>query len=191
MSLNDSPAVRPQKAVGKAQTNLRTFIIFLTITTIAATAVYCLHGEVAVKTSATDAWGQLVALLIELVLGLVIASAVGALVPKDKVARWLGAESGFSGLLIASSLGMITPGGPYASFPLVLGLSKAGADIGALIAFLTAWAASSVSRLVIWEIPMLGFDFAMLRFVVSVPLPLVAGFAARVISQRFSPGVKS
>lgn len=189
MSLNDSPAVRPQRATGKAQKNLRTFIILLTITIIAATAVYCLLGKVALKTSATDAWEQLVALLIELVLGLVIASAVGVLVPKDKVARWLGAESGFSGLLIASSLGMITPGGPYASFPLVLSLSKAGADIGALIAFLTAWAASSVSRLVIWEIPMLGFDFAMLRFVVSVPLPLLAGFAARAISKRFSLGI--
>jgi uncharacterized membrane protein YraQ (UPF0718 family) len=191
MSLNDSPAVRPQKATGKAQKNLRTFIIFLTITITAATTCYHLRGEVAVKASATDAWEQLVALLTELGLGLVIASAVGVLVPKDKVARWLGAESGFSGLLIASALGMITPGGPYASFPLVLSLSKAGADIGALIAFLTAWAASSISRLVIWEIPMLGFDFAMLRFAASVPLPLLAGFAAREIHKRFALGFKS
>lgn len=116
-----------------------------------------------------------------------IASAVGVLVPKDKVARWLGSESGFGGLAIAGALGMITPGGPYASFPLVLSLSKAGADIGALIAFLTAWAASSASRLFIWEIPMLGFDFAILRFVVSIPLPLIAGFLARIVAMKYYP----
>ncbi|QYA10188.1 permease [Agrobacterium larrymoorei] len=191
MSASESPVAHALKAKGKAHKNLRSFAIYLSITVLAAAICYFLRGGDAVKTGVNDAWGQLVALLVELALGLVIASAVGMLVPKDKVARWLSAESGFSGLLIAGTLGMITPGGPYASFPLVLSLSKAGADIGALIAFLTAWAASSVSRLVIWEIPMLGFDFAMLRFMVSVPLPLLAGYAARAIAARYPLGAKS
>lgn len=172
-------------AKGKGRTNLRSFVIFLSMAVLAAAACYLLRGGDALKASVNEAWGQLASLLAELALGLVIASAIGVLVPKDKVARWLGEESGFSGLLIAGTLGMITPGGPYASFLLVLSLSRAGADSGALIAFLTAWAASSVSRLVIWEIPMLGFDFAMLRFIVSVPLPLLAGFAARAIAARY------
>lgn len=176
----------PAKPAGtKGANHLRTLAIFLTAAVAAGAACYVLRGEQVFAESVSDAGSQLVSLLVELVLGLVIASAVGVLVPKDKISRWLGAESGLRGLAIATALGMITPGGPFASFPLVLGLSKAGADIGALIAFLTAWAASSASRLLIWEIPMLGFDFAILRFLVSLPLPLIAGYLARVIMARY------
>lgn len=176
----------PAKSAGAKSTNhLRTLVIFLIAAVAAGSACYMLRGEQVFSESVRDAGSPLVSLLVELVLGLIIASAVGVLVPKDRISRWLGAESGLRGLAIATGLGMITPGGPFASFPLVLGLSRAGADIGALIAFLTAWAASSASRLLIWEIPMLGFDFAILRFLVSLPLPLIAGYLARVIMARY------
>jgi uncharacterized membrane protein YraQ (UPF0718 family) len=77
------------------------------------------------------------------------------------------------------------PGGPFASFPLVLALSQAGADIGALIAFLVAWAAIGINRLLIWEIPFMGLEFSALRFVSSLPLPLIAGAIARYLWNRY------
>ncbi|WP_112945658.1 permease [Rhizobium sp.] len=182
MSSKEAGAVR--RSSGRAK-HARMFATFFSVAVVAGAFCYALRGPQAVVNSISDAWSELIALAVELVLGLVIASAVGILVPKNKVSRWLGENSGFRGLGIATALGMVTPGGPYASFPLVLSLSKAGADTGALIAFLTAWAASSVSRLLIWEIPMLGLDFAVLRFVVSIPLPFVAGFLAREIAARY------
>lgn len=162
--------------------------IFVIAAALAAIACYIIRGEQAVVDGVHEAGNQLGSVVLQLFCGIVVASAISALVPRDKVRGWLGSESGTRGLVIASALGAIMPGGPFASFPLVLALAKAGADIGALIAFLTAWAALSRSRLLIWEIPLLGFDFGMLRLVSSLPLPLLAGFLARFVASRILKG---
>ena len=162
--------------------------IFVIGAVLAAIACYIIRGEQAVFDGVHEAGSQLGGVFLQLFCGIVVASAISVLVPRDKVRGWLGSESGARGLVIASALGAIMPGGPFASFPLVLALAKAGADIGALIAFLTAWAALSLSRLLIWEIPLLGFDFGMLRLVASLPLPLLAGFLARFAASRILKG---
>ena len=95
----------------------------------------------------------------------------------------MGEKSGFSGLIFATLAGVITPGGPFTSFPIVFALWVAGADIGALVAYIAAWSLIGVYRLVIWEIPMMGLDLSILRFLVSIPLPLIAGLAARRLVQ--------
>ena len=41
-----------------------------------------------------------------------IAAFVGVLMPRDVVVKWVGAESGFLGLVIATLAGIIVPGGP-------------------------------------------------------------------------------
>ncbi|MCL6709235.1 permease [Pseudomonas sp. R2.Fl] len=144
-----------------------------------------MKGTEAVSARVVDAGYQIVSLLPHLVLGLLIAAAVTVLVPRHRVARWLGADSGMKGLLVATFIGAVMPGGPFASFPLVFALSQAGADIGALIAFLIAWAAIGVNRLVIWEIPFMGLEFSTLRFLSSLPLPIIAGVIARVLCERY------
>ncbi|KQN73465.1 permease [Devosia sp. Leaf64] len=151
-----------------------------------ATGVLCyvLQGEDAVVSSLRASADQFGGIIVDLVCGLVMAACIGALLPKEKVARWLGEESGWRGLFVAIGLGILMPGGPFASFPLVLALSKAGADMGALIAFLTAWGALSASRVLIWEIPLLGSDFVLTRLLVTLPLPLMAGLIARFIVAR-------
>lgn len=166
----------------------RQAVIFVTGAVLAAIACYSIRGKQAVIEGLYEAESQLGGVVLQLFCGIVIASAISILVPRDKVRGWLGSESGVRGLVIASALGAVMPGGPFASFPLVLALAKAGADIGALIAFLTAWAALSISRLLIWEIPLLGFDFGMLRLISSLPLPLLAGFFARFVANRILKG---
>lgn len=109
-----------------------------------------------------------------------------ALLPRDLIARWLGTESGFKGLAIGALAGLITPGGPFVAFPMVLALFNAGADVGALLAFLSSWAMLGLHRFVIWDVPLLGFDIAMLRFIVCLPLPLLAGWLARGLRPLFS-----
>jgi hypothetical protein len=37
---------------------------------------------------------------------------------------------------------------------------------------------------VIWELPFLGHDFVLLRVLVSLPLPVVAGLLARALLRR-------
>jgi len=124
--------------------------------------------------------------------GLLLAGLVQQLVPRDRVKGWLGTASGWRGLLLAVGIGIITPGGPFTSFPLVVALAEAGADIGVLVAYLTAWSTLGLNRILVWEIQLLGPDFVALRVAASLPLAVIAGLAARAVAARFAarPGSK-
>ena len=117
--------------------------------------------------------------------GALIAGLVQVLIPRDVIQRWLGAETGMRGLLIAEVAGALTPGGPFGSFALVYALGKIGADIGVLICYLTSWTTISLMRVLIWEVPFLGPQFTMVRFVVSLPMGIVAGLLARRIARHW------
>lgn len=170
----------------------RQALAFAAISTLAGALCYFLQGEAALLAGLDVARSQFLDVAIQLLLGLIIAASISVLLPKDKVARWLGQESGFRGLLIATALGALMPGAPLAVFPIVAALSQAGARNGTLVAFLASWAALSVSRLFVWEIPLLGLDFGLLRMLVGLPLPFLAGYLAdllHALSQRYGTAI--
>lgn len=117
-------------------------------------------------------------------LGLVIAGSVQVLAKRWPLARWLGEGSGFRGILIAWPAGIITPGGPFTSFPLVLALHKAGAAVAVTVTYITAWSVTGLHRLLVWELPFLGLDFVLTRFLASLPLAVTAGLIAQFIVNR-------
>ena len=140
---------------------------------------YGLKGpEVFFATFAADA-RLMLDLLPRMAAALLLAGALFVLLPRDKVARWLGAGSGLRGLVLAEIAGILTPGGPMTAFPMAAMMIGAGADIGAAVTYVTAWMFLGVSRMLVWEIPFMGADFAMLRYGVSLALPLLAGLIAR------------
>lgn len=108
-----------------------------------------------------------------------IAALIWVLLPRDRMASLVGKESGIRGLVIATAAGTITPGGPSSAYSLLAVLAVSGADRGALIAYITAWATLGMQRILIWDVPFMGPEFAFLRFLVCIPLPVVAGLIAR------------
>ncbi|MEO4040059.1 permease [Hoeflea sp. CAU 1731] len=160
-------------------------IFFAALGLIAALALTTQRGSDVVVESLTDSVFLAIGLLPQIAVGLFLASLVSVMVPKDTVGKWLGQNSGLKGLIGATIIGAIMPGGPFASFPLALAFIAAGADIGCMIAFLLAWATIGLNRLLVWEAPFMGFDFSMLRFFCSLPAPIIAGFAARWLVRRF------
>ena len=116
-------------------------------------------------------------------LGMLLVGFLTVLAPREAVARLLGAESGFKGIAIAAAAGAVIPGGPWVIMPLMLAIARAGADAGACVAFVVAWGALGMNRLLVWEIPFLGFETAGLRWMLALPLPIVAGLFVR----RFLP----
>ncbi len=102
---------------------------------------------------------------------------------REKVARWLGGASGLTGLMLATIAGLLTPGGPFTSFPMVYALWIAGADAGALIAFISAWSLLGFNRLIVWELPLLGVEFSLIRYAACLPLPILAGVLARWLTR--------
>lgn len=114
-----------------------------------------------------------------IVLSFLAAGLAEHLVPSEWVSRSLGGDSGLRGILLASAAGVVTPAGPFVSMPVAVAMLRAGAGVAPVVAFLTAWMVLALHRLVAWEIPLLGPRFALMRWSLSLFLPVVAGLATR------------
>jgi uncharacterized membrane protein YraQ (UPF0718 family) len=153
----------------------------------AALACWLIKGSAAFEAAAWHELSMLLQIVPLITGGILLGGFAQALIPQAVVRRWLGEGSGVTGLLIAAGVGAFVPGGPSTSFPLVLALTAAGADAGVVIAFITGWAVLGVNRIVIWELPFMGAEFAAIRFAASLPLPLLAGLLARKLPIAVRP----
>lgn len=103
--------------------------------------------------------------------------------PRELVTRWLGGQSGHRGIWLACALGAVCPGGPYVSFPIVAAIYTAGASVGAVVAFVTAWSLWAVARLPM-EIALLGPRLTLVRLASTLVFPPIAGYAAHYMFGR-------
>lgn len=100
------------------------------------------------------------------------------LLPKELIARWLGRDAGLKGIVLATGLGAITPGGPFVSFPLVATLYESGASVGPMVAYVTAWSLWAVTRLPL-EVAFVGLRLTSIRVVSTLLFPPIAGLIAK------------
>jgi uncharacterized membrane protein YraQ (UPF0718 family) len=125
--------------------------------------------------------GLFLDILPRMIAAFIIAGLIQAVVPEELIAPWMGAESGWRGLLIAMGLGAVTPGGPMMQFPIVASLYKSGVGIGPLISYLTAWSVLGVHRAIVWEIPFLGPRVVAIRLAASFAFPVFAGWLSALL----------
>ena len=109
------------------------------------------------------------------------------LIPREMVARLVGAESGFTGLVIATFAGAIMPGGPVTVYPVAGAFLAVGADIGAALAFVTSWTLLGYARALVWELPFMGTHFVLWRMAVAPVLPLFVGLVGRWVAKALMP----
>jgi len=112
--------------------------------------------------------------------GCLIGAFVTLLLPREMVARWVGHESGFTGLLIAAFFGFLLPGGPITIYPVAGAFLVMGADAGAVVTFIVSWTLIGYTRALVWELPFFGSEFVIWRIVEALPLPIIAGLLARI-----------
>ena len=124
------------------------------------------------------ALGQFVSLMPRLALALLTAGFLSSLVPSETIAAWLGAESGLYGILLATLLGALMPGGPVIVFPVAVLLVGAGAGLPQLVSFITAWSVFAAHRVLLYELSLVGWRFTVIRLAASSPLPIIAGLLA-------------
>jgi hypothetical protein len=106
------------------------------------------------------------------------AGFIGALVPPELVASVIGGDTGVLGLLIASAIGVVTPGGPMLAFAVGSAALEVGAGLPQIIAYVTAWALYNLNRTTVWELPIVGRRATLQRIAVALPVPLLLGLAA-------------
>ena len=120
-----------------------------------------------------------------LIFAFIIAGMVQHIVPTEMISQWLGAESGFRGILIGTAMGGFMPGGPYVSLPIAAGLLRVGASVGTMVAFITSWSLWAVSRIPL-EIGILGWKFWLIRLACTFFFPPIAGLIANLFFSRIS-----
>lgn len=159
-------------------------VIYPLIALAAGVACWWLAGVETLQRATASSAVLIVQIAPILVGAMLVGGYFQALVPRETVARLLGGQSGLRGLLLATAAGAVTPGGPFASFPLAAALYRGGADVGTTVAFLTSWSVLGLLRLVVWDVPLLGLELSLVRFLASLPLPLLAGALARLVVRR-------
>jgi len=113
------------------------------------------------------------------------------LIPREVVARLVGAESGFTGLVIATFAGVVMPGGPVTIYPVAGAFLAVGADIGAALAFVTSWTLLGYARALVWELPFFGADFVLWRMAVAPLFPIFVGLLGRFVAKALlARGIK-
>jgi uncharacterized membrane protein YraQ (UPF0718 family) len=158
---------------------------------VAAIVVYLRDGQARFVAVFLNDAGIFLDILPKMAAGCMIGVFSTMLIPREVVARWVGAESGFVGLLIATAAGVIMPGGPVTIYPVAGAFLAVGADIGAALAFVTSWTLLGYARALVWELPFFGPDFVLWRMAVAPLFPLVVGLLGRIVAQAITArGVK-
>ncbi len=115
-----------------------------------------------------------------LIPALILAGMIQVLIPQETVARYFGRESGLAAILMASAAGVLTPGGPMVSVPLLVVLANSGMALGPLVAYMTAWSLFGMQRIIAWEAPLMGWRFVMVRVIPSLAFPVIAGWLVKL-----------
>ncbi len=160
-----------------------TLIMLIAVLAAVSAAAYWRGGNQLVAEGFSSGWNQLVRFGPMIVVSFLAAGFADLLIPPAWVREHLGADSGLRGIALATGVGIVTPAGPFVSMPIAAAMIRTGAGAGPVVAFLSSWSLLAVHRLVAWEVPILGWRFALLRFAICAALPLVAGFAARALSR--------
>jgi uncharacterized membrane protein YraQ (UPF0718 family) len=161
------------------------FLVVAALSIIAAVHVYTREGWSVFREIFFDDVYLFATILPKVAAGCLIGALVRLLVPRELIVRWVGEGSGLKGLLIASAVGAVFPGGPFTIFPLAGAFLLIGADRGAAVAFVTGWLLLGINRAIIWEMPFFGPDVVVFRTLISLPIPLMAGIFARWADRLF------
>ena len=165
-------------------------LIVFAVAVLAGALCYVLKGPAVFWQVLQDDFWLLAAIAPKVLAGVLLAGLLTVLLPREQVARWMGSRSGFKGLALAAVAGALLPGGPMMTFPLAVALGAAGADIGTATAFIAGWALLSVNRTLVWEMSFFDHDFVLLRYGLSLLLPLLLGWLARQLFGRAKPAAE-
>jgi uncharacterized membrane protein YraQ (UPF0718 family) len=100
---------------------------------------------------------MLVFILPRMVPAILIAGLIQVLIPQETVSHCFGQRSGVAGIVVASLVGVFTPGGPMVSVPFMV---------------------------VAWEAPLMGWRFVAVRVIPSFAFPVLAGWLVKVFYQE-------
>lgn len=114
---------------------------------------------------------------------LIISALITVWIPASVITKNFGKSSGFKGKIISILIGTFSAGPIYAAFPMAKTLLDKGASIGNTVIIVSSWAVIKLPMLLV-EIKFLGLNFALTRYLLTVPAILLLGYAMDKIVKR-------
>ncbi len=105
----------------------------------------------------------------------IIVGLLDVWVPKEKIQKHIGQESGLKGIAVMVLLAMLQAGPLYGAFPVAYLLYRKGASIKNIFIYLGAFSSMKIPMLGI-EIGYLGIKFLLARTLISLPLFIGIGY---------------
>jgi uncharacterized membrane protein YraQ (UPF0718 family) len=134
---------------------------------------------VGLRLGARTIWDNLLILLASFA----VAGLARVLIPKELISQWLGTQAGLKGILLGCIAGGLVPGSPYSVFPIIASFYEAGAGVGTIVGFVTAYSLWSVSRLPL-EVGIIGPKVTLARYLSTLIFPPIAGLVAQFFSAK-------
>jgi uncharacterized protein len=113
-----------------------------------------------------------------LLLAFLVSGLLEVAIPTEIIQTWMGSQSGLKGILLGSAVGILIPGGPYVSFPIIAAIFHAGAGLGTVVAMVTGWALLGL-MLIPFELAIVSARFTVVRISTTLVIPPVAGVLAQ------------
>ncbi|MDD5529948.1 MAG: permease [bacterium] len=96
-------------------------------------------------------------------------------IPKAKIEKHIGNESGIKGIVLVVLLATLQAGPLYGAFPVTYLLWKKGASIKNIFIYLGAFSTLKIPMLA-FEIGFLGLKFTLLRTIITLPVFILIGY---------------
>ncbi len=156
-------------------------LIILVLSVAGAVVMWRREGAEAVWATLSEDSLFLIEVLPKVLAGCLIGAFLPHVLPKEVISRWFGEGSGLKGLIIATGTGILLPGGPFTIYPVGASLYAIGAGVGPVTAFITSWTLLGFNRVIIYEVPFMGYHFVALRVMACIALPVLAGAGAQAL----------
>lgn len=114
---------------------------------------------------------------------MILLGLIDVWVPKEVLMKYMGKNSGFTGVLIAILIGSIAAGPMYAAFPFTAVLLKKGVKFSNIIIFMNAWCVTKISTL-LFEISAIGYAFTLSRLVIDIPGVIIMGYLVEGLMKK-------
>lgn len=165
------------------------FLILLAATTL---VTFYARGKdpASISRAAAFTRQECLRLAVRLPFALFAASCLADLIPDRVIAAVMGPESGLTGIVAASLLGGLLPGGPIVSFPLAVMFAREGAGGAQVVALISGWSVYAIHRTIAYELPIMGARFAAVRMLASLIVPVAAAVGAGMVAGALGLSLK-
>jgi len=104
-------------------------------------------------------------------------------VPRESMMKYMGPNSGITGIVLAILIGSLAAGPMYAAFPFTTVLLRKGVKFSNIIIFMNAWCVTKISTL-LFELTSLGFEFTFARFLINLPGVIIMGYLVEALMPK-------